>query len=73
MNKKAPKNRSSGLINILKLNCSDNFKINSFFHPDFNCRCRSFDDSSLKNFYCLPGIADFTADREFHPALKKFA
>ena len=44
-----------------------------FFHPDCNCRCRSFNDSLRK----IPGlnrdvngIADFTADREFHPALK---
>ena len=41
-----------------------------FFHPDFapkvrHCRSRSFTGSAL-----LREVADFTADRDFHPALK---
>jgi hypothetical protein len=48
-----------------------------FFHPDCNCRYWKCSNSAL----CGPpssgsvnhwALADYTADREFHPALKTF-
>jgi len=39
------------------------FLIVFFFHPDFNCWYRSRNGSAFR-------LADFTANREFHPALK---
>ena len=36
----------------------------AFFHPDFHGRYRNLTGS------CAEALADFTAGREFHPALK---
>ena len=43
-----------------------------FFHPDYNCRYRSCNGSCPASRLCAPRrrLADYTADREFHPALK---
>ncbi len=54
-----------------------------FFHPDYNCRYRSCNGSACSTRYAAHGygncilksdplewLADSTADREFHPALK---
>ena len=38
-----------------------------FSHPDFNCRYWKHSNSALV------ALADSTADREFHPALKTYA
>ena len=37
-----------------------------FSHPDYNCRYWNLTNS------CAVALADCTADREFHPALKMF-
>lgn len=38
-----------------------------FFHPDFNCCCRSFTGSARRSW-----VAEYTASEEFHLALKIF-
>jgi len=57
------RNTATGLSTIYTINhCT---LLSSFFYPDFTVG-HGFSpcQSSLK------GVADFTADREFHPALK---
>jgi hypothetical protein len=52
---------------ISTTNCSVNTNDIFFFHPDFTVGTGI---SPVQSF-CYEGVADFTADREFHPAPKK--
>jgi hypothetical protein len=54
-------------LSILKLKIN-NFKIIFFFHPDFTVGAVV---STAQPVFIESRLADFTAGREFHPALKK--